>query len=124
MVNCLNFQDAALVAMRSEVVAEVTKLRNQELEQAQQELRQQLQHQVPLHLHVTWGGNSPLCCYLVRVRPVVGAVLIKAISKHCCQCNYQSCTHAPTALLMIPLVWHDSSSQCVPLIVKPAPHSR
>ena len=32
--------------MRSEVVAEVTKLRNQELEQAQQQLRQQLQQQV------------------------------------------------------------------------------
>ncbi len=47
MVNCLIFQDAALVAMRSEVVAEITKLRNQELEQAQQELRQQLQQQVP-----------------------------------------------------------------------------
>lgn len=41
-------QDAALVAMRSEVVAEVTKLRNQELEQAQQQLRQQLQQQVPV----------------------------------------------------------------------------
>ncbi len=47
MVTCLVFQDAALVAMRSEVVAEVTKLRNKELEQAQQELRQQLQQQVP-----------------------------------------------------------------------------
>ena len=47
MVKCLIFQDAALVAMRSEVVAEITKLRNQELEQAQQELRQQLQQQVP-----------------------------------------------------------------------------
>ena len=35
------------MAMRSEVMAEVTKLRNQELEQAQQELRQQLQQQVP-----------------------------------------------------------------------------
>ncbi len=50
MVNCFVFQDAALVAMRSEVVAEITKLRNQELEQAQQELRQQLQQQVPLHI--------------------------------------------------------------------------
>ena len=39
-------QDAALVAMRSVVVAEVTKLRNQELEQAQQQLRQQLQQHV------------------------------------------------------------------------------
>ena len=39
-------QDAALVAMRSEVVAEVTQLRNQELDQAQQQLRQQLQQQV------------------------------------------------------------------------------
>lgn len=39
-------QDAALVAMRSEVVAEVTQLRNQELEQALQELREQLQRQV------------------------------------------------------------------------------
>ena len=52
MLNCFVFQDAALVAMRKEVVAEITKLRNQELEQAQQELRQQLQQQVPLHLHV------------------------------------------------------------------------
>lgn len=42
-------QDAALVAMRSEVVAEVTKLRNQELEQAQQQLREQLQQQVYTH---------------------------------------------------------------------------
>jgi hypothetical protein len=46
MVKCLIFQDAALVAMRSEVVVEVTKLRNQELEQAQQALRHQLQQQV------------------------------------------------------------------------------
>lgn len=39
-------QDAALVAMRSEVITEVTKLRSRELQQAQQELRQQLQQQV------------------------------------------------------------------------------
>ena len=36
--------------MRSEVIAEVTKLRNQEIGQAQQELQQQLQQQVHWNL--------------------------------------------------------------------------
>ena len=39
-------QDAALVAMRSEVVAETTKLRNQQLEDARQDLQQQVQQEV------------------------------------------------------------------------------
>ena len=41
-------QDAALVAMRSEVVAETTKLRNQQLEDARQGLQQQVQQEVSL----------------------------------------------------------------------------
>lgn len=42
-------QDAALVAMRSEVVAETTKLRNQALEDARQGLQQQVQQEVSPH---------------------------------------------------------------------------
>lgn len=58
-------QDAALVAMRSEVITEVTKLRDQELEQAQQELRQQLQQQVhtsfPIMQQKTHSNNRIPC---------------------------------------------------------------
>lgn len=70
-------QDAALVAMRSEVVAEVTNLRNQELEQALQQLRQQLQQQVrtsfiTLQCHmvdgsvVTHQGMGPICLHALE----------------------------------------------------------
>jgi F0F1-type ATP synthase membrane subunit b/b' len=73
-------QDAALVAMRSEVVAEVTKLRNQELEQAQQELRQQLQQQV--QSHVTCSSQSPFCSYLCLANAIVWPMLIGAMANN------------------------------------------
>ena len=58
-------QDAALFAMRSEVIAEVTKLRNQELKQAQQELQQQLQQQVPSNLPMLITKLHSSCCMLI-----------------------------------------------------------
>ena len=90
MLNCFVFQDAALVAMRKEVVAEITKLRNQELEQAQQELRQQLQQQVPLHLHVACGNSHfPVTC--VWPAPLFGPCLSRPY-----QINAASGRHAHT----------------------------
>ena len=64
--------------MRSEVVAEVTKLRNQELQQAQQQLRQQLQQQVCtsfliLQCHtVAYHADISVCYSLKDGSPLVG----------------------------------------------------
>ncbi len=78
-------QDAALVAMRSEVVAEITKLRNQELEQAQGELRQQLHQQVDITTHELLH-NAKLC-HKVQCLRLLGdsAVTVNCLTCGCLQ---------------------------------------
>lgn len=59
--------------MRSEVVAEVTKLRAQELEQAQRELQQQLQQQV-LHHKASHCSKLLSGCIVESCGPAMPAV--------------------------------------------------
>lgn len=96
-------QDAALVAMRSEVNAEVTKLRSRELEQAQQELRQQLQQQV----HTSFSTLQQSHIQTTTYHAECGSVHVHARDR----CQQDSCCCSQQVLLAILLL---SAHVCCP----------
>lgn len=100
------FQDAALVAMRSEVVAEVTKLRAEELEQAQHGLRQQLQQQV-LHHNRSHCNKLLSSCIMESCGPAMPAV------------------HMPTTVpLLMPYLWTNITHCSFTVMVYSTPQDR